>query len=290
MAPPDPAGLAAELWGWRGSLAPLGGGAWLARGPAGRAVLKLHEPLARQSRRLLEAAHRAAAGAGLAPRLFPSRRGRLLEECPQGLASLQEWRPGRPPGPERAAEVGAALAALHRAWAGLEVGGADNHLVREVPAVAAAAAAEGLAGLGPALERAAELRAASPAQLIHGDAHPGNLLAAGRWVLFVDLDSAHHGPPALDVAFAGYRLGGGDPDCLAAVARAYNRLADRPAPAGGLASLVAEEAARRLLFILRQARRGRREYLYDLEAQQAHLARALELAGGGRRPARRLGP
>lgn len=68
-----------------------------------------------------------------------------------------------------------------------------------------------LASLGRAIDGA-------DAQLLHGEPHPGNLLATARGPLFVDLETCCRGPVEFDLAHAPEPVGGhypgADPDLL----------------------------------------------------------------------------
>ena len=154
-----------------------------------------------------------------------------------GLA-LTLWRhvtvaPERP----SARDAGAALAALHEAVA---------HHEEPLPVLTAVydVIDEGLAalerhgrsdaGLMAALRRAqadvlGDLPPTAATMVLHGDAHPGNLLRVGdRW-LWTDLEEACAGPRAWDLAVLGESS---EVDGAAAV-RAYTQVTGVPAPPPG---------------------------------------------------------
>ncbi|SFT70364.1 Phosphotransferase enzyme family protein [Geodermatophilus amargosae] len=103
------------------------------------------------------------------------------------------------------AEVAAELAALHEVLAALPVSGTPLDTPLDDLAVFAERAGDW--GVGPAVRaRVAERldalrpRLGGPAQALHGDAHPGNLLATpGGW-RWTDLEDTCTGPAAWDLA------------------------------------------------------------------------------------------
>jgi hypothetical protein len=123
-----------------------------------------------------------------------------------GGLTLSFWRHvevlPRAPGP---ADVAGALAALHAHLARLPVTGAP--LDTPLEDLATWVDRAGAWGVSPAVrarvaERVADLRArlGGPAQVLHGDAHPGNLLATRDGWLWTDLEDTCSGPVAWDLA------------------------------------------------------------------------------------------
>lgn len=156
----------------------------------------------------------------------------------RGLAvSLWTWVPPSPgrPGP---AEVGEALARLHRTAAGFP---------GELPFLSPVRAqiTEGLAALerervlgravlaalrGRHAEILAELADVAGVPLVlHGDAHAGNLLRSGARWLWIDLEETCRGPREFDLAV----LTGRQPAGGAAAMAAYARVTGEPPPEPG---------------------------------------------------------
>lgn len=145
--------------------------------------------------------------------------------------SLWEYQPPDPAQPS-AAEVGAALAGLHLVAAACpaELGYltpardqiADGLAALERAAVLPAAAISALRARHEAL--LARLDSTSPAIVLHGDAHSGNLLrGAGGWQ-WIDLEETCRGPAEWDLATMADHAGAHAPAAL----RGYAEVAGRP--------------------------------------------------------------
>jgi Phosphotransferase enzyme family len=162
----------------------------------------------------------AAAGAPVVP---PSD---LLPPGPHaaGGQTVSFWRfaevlPDRP----SAGDAGRALAALHEVLAGIDPGwdgapldtpledlarfgergaalGADPALARRVAELAGELAPELGGELGPGLGGELGPGLGGPATALHGDAHPGNLLATPQGWRWADLEDTCRGPRAWDLA------------------------------------------------------------------------------------------
>lgn len=170
--------------------------------------------------------HLAARGVPVAAPL-PDRRGRTAVRRPAGCYELFPFLPGRRPRPDaRSADAaGGMLARMHEAAADFQPPGPAEagswHAVAELPRTLDAVPRRvrridpgideaDLArccrfltrAYGLASERAAEAMA-GPARLVHGDWHPGNLLAHdGRLTAVLDFDAARLEPRITDVANA----------------------------------------------------------------------------------------
>jgi Ser/Thr protein kinase RdoA (MazF antagonist) len=146
---------------------------------------------------------------------------------PMTFWELVPPRPSEPPAPER---LGAMLAELHGA---LRASGLSlprlAPIDEDVPRFLARATATGAlsagdrARLAAAYERLTAAVAPGVEQPLHGDAHPGNLLAGPAGWLWGDFEDACHGPVEWDLAVVRgtSRLDG------AAAVRAYARAAGR---------------------------------------------------------------
>lgn len=180
---------------------------WSVRiGPVGsRAVLRVvNRPvdlLRRQAEILDVAAHRGATVA------------RIIEVEPHGSAAFQlcEWMPGTAPNRERSRAawlVGKTLATFHRSTAGMDGLLSDRPL--ELLPVKGLIDGERTVGDGVQSllrTRHRTLRRWSdhfqhlvPNGVIHGDAHPGNVMVGVRMVGLIDFDKMMVGPRVFDVA------------------------------------------------------------------------------------------
>lgn len=136
-----------------------------------------------------------------------------------------------PPTPERPspAETGQALADLHLALAGfpgqLPLLSPATDQISDGLAALAREQALSPAGLAALRDRHAAILAGldgpgSPPIVLHGDAHPGNLLPAGGHWLWTDMEETCHGPREWDLAVLARQSGPGAPEALAAYASA----------------------------------------------------------------------
>ena len=235
----DPAELAATLAAWDlptlRSVEPFDRGS--RRAPkvrletaGGVLLLKRRQPEQAGPRRVAFAhaavSHLAARGVPVAAPI-PDREGRTAVRRPAGCYELFHFLPGRRPRPDaRSAEAaGDMLARVHEAGADFQAPGPAEagswHAVAELPRtleaiprrVLRAEPAADAVDLGRccrflsrafqhAAERAAAAMAAPP-RLVHGDWHPGNLLAhGGRLTAVLDFDAARLEPRITDVANA----------------------------------------------------------------------------------------
>ncbi len=204
---------------------------WLVGMPAPCFVLRRLPPGTTTARaRFVTAVHHHAACAGCAPSLLANDEGERLTlnggryfQLVQYMEST--WGRHVIPGPRACAELGLALGRLHGALAGFsapDVGSrlafpadpgtalraayaAHDHGACAHPTARQALAeklrrAEALSGT--ALEALASL----PQQVIHGDVHPGNVLASRspgtrgtRGISLIDFDRTRYAPPAYEV-------------------------------------------------------------------------------------------
>ncbi|MHC4811011.1 MAG: phosphotransferase enzyme family protein [Planctomycetota bacterium] len=200
------------------------------RTAGGELLLKRRQPEQAGPRRVAFAhaalAHLAARGVPVAAPI-PDRRGRTAVRRPAGCYELFPFLPGRRPRPDaRSAEAaGGMLARVHEAGADFAPPGPAEagswHAVADLPRTLEAVPRR-VHRLDPgtdesdlarccrfltrayelASERAAEAMA-GPAGLVHGDWHPGNLLAhGGRLTAVLDFDAARLEPRITDVANA----------------------------------------------------------------------------------------
>ncbi len=108
----------------------------------------------------------------------------------------------RPPSP---AEAGAALAALHEVLAGLPVDGPALDTPLDDLEVFGERAGDWGVGADVRARVAGEVERLRPRlggrlQVLHGDAHPGNLLATPGGLVWTDLEDSCAGPPEWDLA------------------------------------------------------------------------------------------
>lgn len=197
-----------------------------------RAAANGPETAARLARQA--AAFERASASGHAPRLHG-----VLPPVDQlaGGALVVDEVVGRPPRlPQELPALAAALASLHALALPAPEDGPPLPEPRDPFALTVSAIAAGLrgpaaAGLEPeaaaaldaelewleAYARAIKLRPAPPRTLALADTHPGNFLidAQGR-AIFIDLEKAHYGQPAIDLAHATLPPSvDWDPDCAA---------------------------------------------------------------------------
>jgi len=203
---------------------------------------------------------------------------------------------GRPPqAPDDMELLGDAVGRMHAVMAG----GPDGCLsaVRRAGAerlrIIAAAWSELAAADAPPFRSRSWFMPAGPAQMLHGDLNPGNLLVAAGTVTFMDFENTGHSwlPPVTEVAFILERLVltavRKDGDALAATAAfltAYAR--HRPLPARGtLAPALSWLSLRALAILSVLAKEGRPRpaaetdkflALLELHAQRHSLVEQLE--------------
>lgn len=126
------------------------------------------------------------------PRVIPARDGRAIIPTPDGALRLLTWRPGTPLAhlprtPALAAAIGRALGRLDATLAGFQHPASDHHLLWDIrnaadlvpllPALSPDLRPRISAFLDQFAARTAPALAALPAQVIHGDFNPHNLLA-----------------------------------------------------------------------------------------------------------------
>ncbi len=109
------------------------------------------------------------------------------------------------PGTPTPAEAGAALVALHEVLAGLPVTGPALDTPLDDLAVFAERAGDWGVGADVRARVTRELERlrpslGGPVQVLHGDAHPGNLLATPGGRVWTDLEDTCAGPPEWDLA------------------------------------------------------------------------------------------
>jgi 5-methylthioribose kinase len=158
----------------------------------------------RYERLWLEAAGAAAPGA--APRVlaFDDKAGLFAMEYVPFPVWKERLRQGEA-SPAFAAQVGARLAAIHRATAGradvAERFATDEifHAIRLEPYLEATARA--YPDLAPALTALVEITARTRRALVHGDVSPKNILVGPEGPVFLDAECAWYGDPAFDLAF-----------------------------------------------------------------------------------------
>lgn len=213
-------------------LAPAGAcRTWLVGMPAPCFVLRRLPPGTTAARaRFVTAVHHHAACAGCAPSLLANDEGERLTlnrgryfQLVQYVESA--WDRHVIPGPRACAELGLALGRLHSALAGLSAPVAGPHLTFPADPDAALRAAYAAhdhdacahptarQALAAKLRRAEALSgtvletlASLPQQVIHGDVHPGNVLASRapgtsgiRGISLIDFDRTRYAPPAYEV-------------------------------------------------------------------------------------------
>ena len=157
----------------------------------------------RYERQWLEAAH---AVSGAAPRIlaYDDKAGLFVMQYLDFPVWKDLLRQGRA-APEFAAQVGAALAAIHAATAGrAEVAArfpTDGifYAIRLEPYLVATAAKH--PDLNEMLSSLVKRTAATKLCLVHGDVSPKNILVGPRGPVFLDAECAWYGDPAFDLAF-----------------------------------------------------------------------------------------
>jgi Ser/Thr protein kinase RdoA (MazF antagonist) len=204
---------------------------WLVGMPAPRFVLRRLPPGTTAERaRLVTAVHHHAARAGCAPAVLANDEGeRLTLDGGRYFQLVQyagsTWDRHAVPGPRACAGLGLALGRLHSALAGFSAPGAGPRLAFPADpgaALRAAYAAHDHGACAHATARqalAAKLRRAEalsgtvletlaslPQQVIHGDVHPGNVLASPSpgtrgtcGISLIDFDRTRYAPPAYEV-------------------------------------------------------------------------------------------
>jgi Ser/Thr protein kinase RdoA (MazF antagonist) len=213
-------------------LAPAGAcRTWLVGMPAPCFVLRRLPPETTAAReRFVTAVHYHAARAGCAPPLLANDEGKRLTLNDGRYFQLVQyvestWDRHVIPGPRACAELGLALGRLHSALAGLSAPAAGPHLAFPADPGAALRAAYAAHDHGacahPTARQAlaAKLRrsqalsgavletlASLPQQVIHGDVHPGNVLASRSpgsrgtcGISRIDFDRTRYAPPAYEV-------------------------------------------------------------------------------------------
>jgi Ser/Thr protein kinase RdoA (MazF antagonist) len=212
-------------------LAAGAGRAWLVGLPAPCFVLRRVPPGTTAERaRLVTAVHHHAARAGCAPPLLANDEGERLTVDRGRYFQLvryagSTWDRHAVPGLRACAELGLALGRLHSALAGLSAHAAGPYMTFPADpagALRAAYAAHDHGGCAHPTARqalAAKLRRAEalsgtvletlaslPQQVIHGDVHPGNVLASRspgtpgtRRISLIDFDRTRYAPPAYEV-------------------------------------------------------------------------------------------
>jgi aminoglycoside phosphotransferase (APT) family kinase protein len=207
------------------ALEPLAGGVssdiWRATLPGGRVVcvkralarLKVAQiweaPVERNAYEAAWMRFAAAAAPGAVPALLAedaAARALVMDYLPPETHRLwkAELRDGRAD-PGFAAEVGRALAAIHRASAGrADVAAAFPtdaifHAIRLEPYLLAAGRAH--PDLAAALDETVRCTAATRRALVHGDVSPKNILVGPAGPVFLDAECAWYGDPAFDLAF-----------------------------------------------------------------------------------------
>jgi Ser/Thr protein kinase RdoA (MazF antagonist) len=236
--------------------------------------LTRREPGAWLAREVAAAAHLARVGAPvMAPTTLADPGPHRHDGLPVSLWALvpgQAPDPPRNPGPPSPAEVGRALARLHQAGAGfpgeLPLLAPLNELIIEGLDILRRQRAIPPAALRTIAARHAEFQArlaeylASPdadeVPVLHGDAHPGNVMTTASGPVWIDLEETCRGPRAFDLAVlaltytqrqdrsptgsgqASFRLGA-SPDAAAAL-DAYAREAGVPRPDPDVLALFAQ--------------------------------------------------
>jgi aminoglycoside phosphotransferase (APT) family kinase protein len=144
------------------------------------------------------------AAPGAAPRVYAERAGLFAMQYLDFPVWKERLRQGDAQ-PAFAAQVGAALAAIHAATAGRDdvarrfPTDAIFHAIRLEPYLVAASKQH--VALRTQLEVLVERTAKTKLCLVHGDVSPKNILVAPHGPVFLDAECAWYGDPAFDLAF-----------------------------------------------------------------------------------------
>ncbi len=245
-------------------------------GPDGPWLLKLHDEQVLPRAALLEQLYTVVTGAGLAPAMLPDRDGRLLGTMQGRVHSLQRRIAA---GQQRPCPLALArkLAELHALLAkkcgGLEIA---NHFSTDHAALADCAGRHGLEAALPHLEQVAAWLDSQPHQMVHGDLHPGNVLAVGDALFFIDFDSATRLPAGAEAALSAWRCCA-DPELRRKSLAAYNLVAGTALTPQDMARWLIFHTLQRMHYITAAADQGDERWLYDLPAQQRRCREALTM-------------
>lgn len=247
---------------------------WQCKAPSGDLwYLKCMDTLYQHKFAALETVYVHLAQAGLTPLLYPDKDGRSITQLEGQCFLLQ--KAVAPLGAVRGTSVAHALARLHTALRALPaIPQLTSHFEGDTAILVAWAETLGLLGTSSVLRNLPPVNAA--AQLVHGDAHPGNMGRCGQRMVFLDFDSACLGSPHAEASFAAYRLCPSRKGFLTFLRIYAEHCEDEIISEREALTYVFYHIMQRTHFILAALERGERRFLYDLPAQMRRLQRVTD--------------